>query len=60
MSIALDGGGMLDEWKTSVIVPNFKGKGDVRSCGSYIGSETVRTCQENCRKGTKEADMNTS
>ena len=31
----LDGRGMLDEWKTSVIVPIFKGKGDVMSCESY-------------------------
>ena len=31
----LDGRGIPDEWKTSVIVPIFKGKGDVRSCGSY-------------------------
>ena len=33
----LDGRGMPDEWKTSVIVPIFKGKGDVISCGSYRG-----------------------
>ena len=33
----LDGRGMSDEWKTSVIVPIFKGKGDVMSCGSYRG-----------------------
>ena len=33
----LDGRGMPDEWKTSVIVPIFKGKGDVMSCGSYKG-----------------------
>ena len=31
----LDGRGMSDEWKTSVIVPIFKGKGDVMSCISY-------------------------
>ena len=31
----LDGRGMPDEWKTSAIVPIFKGKGDVMSCGSY-------------------------
>ena len=31
----LDGRGMPDEWKTSVIVPIFKGKGDLMSCGSY-------------------------
>ena len=28
---------MLDEWKTSVIVPIFKGKGDLVSCGLYRG-----------------------
>ena len=33
----LDGKGRPDEWKTSVIVPIFKGKGDVMSCGSYRG-----------------------
>ena len=31
----LDGTGMTYKWKTSVIVPIFKGKGDVMSCGSY-------------------------
>ena len=31
----LDGRGMPDEWKTSVIVPIFKGNGDVMSCESY-------------------------
>ena len=29
--------GMPDKWKTSVIMPIFKGKGDVMSCGSYRG-----------------------
>ena len=33
----LDGRGMPDEWKTSVIVPISKEKGDVMSCGSYRG-----------------------
>ena len=33
----LDDGGMPDEWKTSVIVPIFKRKGDMMSCGSYRG-----------------------
>ena len=28
---------MPDGWKTSVIVPIFKGKGHVMSCGSYRG-----------------------
>ena len=30
----LDVRGMPDEWKISVIVPIFKGNGDVMSCGS--------------------------
>ena len=33
----LDGRGMPDEWKTNVIVPIFKGKDDMMSCGSYRG-----------------------
>ena len=33
----LDGRGMPDEWKTSVIVPIFKGKDVAMSCGSYRG-----------------------
>ena len=33
----MDGREMLDEWKTSVTVPIFRGKGDVMSCGSYRG-----------------------
>ena len=33
----LDGKGMPNEWKSSVIVPIFKGKGDAMSCGSYRG-----------------------
>ena len=33
----LDGRGMIDVWKTSVIELIFKGKGDVMSCGSYRG-----------------------
>jgi len=28
----LDGKGMPDEWKTSVVVPIFKGTGDVLNC----------------------------
>ena len=31
----LDGKGIPNEWKTSVVVPIFKGKGDVMNCGSY-------------------------
>ena len=31
----LDGRGMPNKWKTSVVVSIFKGKGDMMSCGSY-------------------------
>ena len=31
----LDGNGMPREWRTSVLVPIYKGKGDVLNCGSY-------------------------
>ena len=33
----LDGNRIPNEWKTSVVVPIFKGKGDVMNCGSYRG-----------------------
>ena len=33
----LDGKGIPDEWKTSVVVPIFQGRGDVMNCGSYRG-----------------------
>ena len=54
----LDERGMPDEWKTSVIVFIFKGKGD--ELWIIQRSETARTCHENCSKGTREANMNTS
>jgi len=31
----LYGNGIPDEWKTSMVLPIFKGKGDVMTCGSY-------------------------
>ena len=33
----LDGKGMPEEWKTSVVVPIFKGKGDMMDYGTYRG-----------------------
>ena len=32
---ALDGKGMLEDWKTSVMVPIYKGKADVTNCRVY-------------------------
>ena len=33
----MDGKDMPEEWKTSVVVPIFKGKGNVMDCGAYRG-----------------------
>ena len=33
----LQGGSMPLDWRDSVLVPLYKGKGDVRECGSYRG-----------------------
>ena len=33
----LDEKGMLEDWKTSVMVPIYKGKGNVMNCGTYRG-----------------------
>ena len=33
----LDGKGIPDEWKISVVVPTFRGKEDVMNCNSYRG-----------------------
>ena len=33
----LDGKGTPEEWKTSVVVSIFKGKGDVMDCEAYVG-----------------------
>ena len=37
----LDGEGMPEEWKTSVVVPIFKGKGVVMDCGAYRGTKLL-------------------
>ena len=37
MPTSLNGKGIANEWKTSVVVPIFKGKGDVMNCGLYRG-----------------------
>ena len=31
----LDGKGMLEDWKTSFIMPIYKGKGDMMNCDAY-------------------------
>ena len=36
-NVVLNGGSMPLDWRDSVLVPLYKGKGDVRECGSYRG-----------------------
>ena len=38
----LDGKGMSEEWKTSVVVSIFKGKGDAVDCGTYRGVKLLQ------------------
>ena len=33
----LQGEKMPDEWRRSVLVPLYKGKGDIKECGNYRG-----------------------
>ena len=37
-----DGKGMPENWKTSVVVPIYKGKGDVTNCGAYRGVKLLK------------------
>ena len=37
----LDRKGMPDEWQTSVLVPIFKEKGDVKNCNTYRGAKLL-------------------
>ena len=42
----MDGREMPDEWKTSVIVSIFKGKGDLMCCGSYRGVKLLENAMK--------------
>ena len=41
-----DGKGMPDEWKTSVAVPIFKGKGDMMDSGAYRGVKLLENAMK--------------
>ena len=49
---------MLKDWKTSVIVPIYKGKGDVTNYGAYIGVKLLehgmKIIERVLEKGIKE------
>ena len=38
----LQGEKISDEWKRSVLVPLYKGKGDIKECGNYRGIKLMR------------------
>ena len=42
----LDGKEMPDEWHTSVLVPIFKEKGDVKNCNTYRGVKLLEHAME--------------
>ena len=61
----LDGRGIPDDWKLSVVVPIFKGKGDTMSCGAYRGVKLLehamkiveRVLERRIRKVVKVDEM---
>ena len=55
----LDDRGMPGEWKTSVIVPIFKEKSDVMSCGSYRGVKLLEHAMK-IVESAREANTNSS
>ena len=44
--LVLDGKEMPDEWQTSMLVPIFKRKGDVRNCNTYRGVKLLEHAME--------------
>ena len=59
----LDGKGMLKDWKTSVMVPIYKGKGDVMNCSAYrevklleLGMKIVKRVLKKRRRALVEVD----
>ena len=44
----LDVKGILENWKTSVMMPIYKEKGDVMNCDAYKKSEVIKTWNEDC------------
>ena len=42
----LDGRGIPEDWKMSVAIPIFKGKGDVMSCGAYRGVKLLEQAMQ--------------
>ena len=43
-------GSIPEDWKSSVVLPIYKGKGDPMECGSYRGIKMLEKCYESRRK----------
>jgi len=43
-------GSIPEDWKSSVVLPIYKGEGDPMECGSYRGIKLLETCYESRRK----------
>ena len=64
-SYMLDGKGFPEDWKSSILVPLYKGKGDARECGSYRGVKLLehglkvmeRVVEKRLRNSVKINDM---
>ena len=50
----LDWKGMPEEWKTSVVVPIYNGKGGVMDCGAYTRVKAVEPCNEDSGESAGE------
>ena len=50
----LDGKRMPEEWKTSVVVPIFKRKGDIINCGALQKSKATGACNEDSEESAGE------
>ena len=53
----LNGKGMPDEWQTSVLIPIFKGKGDVRNCNTYREVKLLEQARKIIEKSAGEKDL---
>jgi hypothetical protein len=54
----LDGEGIPDEWRCSVLVPLYKGKGDVRDCGAYRGVKLLEHAMKVVERVSHEVKEN--
>ena len=52
----LQGKKMPDEWRRSVLVPLYKGKGHIKECGNYRGNQVDESLYETVGEGNRSKD----